>query len=329
MRNRVLWIWIGQLAVSITLMALLWRQLDGAAAWRDLAGAKPGWLFAALAALTLQTILSALRWRFTAARLGQTLSLFRVLREYYLSQFANQVLPGGMLGDAGRAYRARSDGGLVVSGQAVIFERFAGQVMLFVVMLSGTALAAFSPNGALPPGTAAALAKPAFAVAVAGITLLWLAPGLPGRVGKAFHGIRGALSLAFLGRRVFACQVVLSLGATLCNLAAFAFCARATGTVLAPVHVLALVPLILYAMVVPLSVSGWGLREGAAVALFPLAGATAAAGLAASTAFGLVFLVSTLPGLIVLLSGLLPARERRSGGSLSPSRLPNRNRPLS
>ncbi len=328
MRKRVLSIWIGQLAVSMALMALLWRQLDGAAAWRDLTGAEPGWVFAALAALTLQTFLCALRWRFTAARLGQTLPLFRVLREYYLSQFANQILPGGMLGDAGRAYRARSDGGLVVSGQAVIFERFAGQVMLFFVMLTGMALAAFSQVGAIPPGTMGALARPAFAVATAGIILLWLAPGLPGRIGRAFQGVRGALSLAFFGRRVFARQVALSLGATLCNLTAFSFCARATGTVLAPVHVLALVPLILYAMAIPLSVSGWGLREGAAVALFPLAGANAAAGLAASTAFGLVFLVSTLPGLIVLLSGLLPARERRSRSTLSPSRLPKRNRPL-
>ncbi|NDR55639.1 lysylphosphatidylglycerol synthase transmembrane domain-containing protein [Aliiruegeria sabulilitoris] len=329
MRKRVLWIWIGQLVVAIVLMTLLWSQLDGAAAGRDLAGARPGWLFAALAALTLQTFLSALRWRFTAARLGQSLPLGRVLREYYLSQFANQVLPGGMLGDAGRAYRARNDGGLVISGQAVIFERFAGQVMLFVVMLAGLALAAFSSGGALPPDTARTLAGPASAVAAAGIVLLWLAPRLPGRVGRAFRNVRGALSLAFLGRRVFALQVVLSLGATVCNLTAFAFCTRATGTVLAPVHVLALVPLILYAMVVPLSISGWGLREGAAAALFPLAGATAAAGLAASTVFGLVFLASTLPGLVVLMSCLFLARVRRSSSSPSPSRLPNRNRPLS
>ena len=52
-----------------------------------------------------------------------------------------------------------------------------------------------------------------------------------------------------------------------------------------------------------------GLRivhEGAAAAFFPLAGASATAGLAASIAFGLVFLISTLPGLALLLAAGRP-----------------------
>jgi glycosyltransferase 2 family protein len=69
------------------------------------------------------------------------------------------------------------------------------------------------------------------------------------------------------------------------------------------VTLLALVPIILFAMLVPLSVSGWGLREGAAAALFPVAGATAAEGFATSVAFGLAFLVAVLPGAVPLLLG--------------------------
>jgi hypothetical protein len=53
-------------------------------------------------------------------------------------------------------------------------------------------------------------------------------------------------------------------------------------------------------MLIPLSFSGWGLREGAAAALFPVAGLTAAQGLATSVAFGLVFLIAVLPGLVPL-----------------------------
>jgi hypothetical protein len=53
-------------------------------------------------------------------------------------------------------------------------------------------------------------------------------------------------------------------------------------------------------MLIPLSVSGWGIREGAAALAFPVFGATASQGLAASVAFGLVFLVTVLPGLIVI-----------------------------
>jgi hypothetical protein len=66
---------------------------------------------------------------------------------------------------------------------------------------------------------------------------------------------------------------------------------------------LAIVPLVLFTMLIPLSMSGWGLREGAAAALFPLAGATAAQGFATSVAFGLAFILAVLPGLVPLLLG--------------------------
>lgn len=320
---------LGQIAVAIALMALLWRHLDGEAALHLLATADAGWLTAALVALTLQTVLSALRWRFTARQLGQLIPFGKALREYYLGQLANQVLPGGMVGDAGRAFRARGDGGLIRSGQAVIFERFAGQVTLFIVMLAGLALSALGPGGPLLPGWALALAVPAAAVIPVALLILWLAHGVPGRLGRAARGFRSAGARAFWGRGVFARQLALSLGTSLCNLLAFAFCAYATGTVLSPFETMVLVPLILYAMVVPLSVSGWGIREGVAAALFPLAGASAEAGLAASTAFGLTFLVSTLPGVLALLARDRPGGDRPAGTSPTPSGLPSGNPPLS
>ena len=90
----------------------------------------------------------------------------------------------------------------------------------------------------------------------------------------------------------------MSLGTALLNVAGFACCAAAVGLALPPATALALVPLILLTMLIPITISGWGLREGAAAALLPLAGATAAEGLAASVAFGLAVLVAALPGIV-------------------------------
>ena len=64
--------------------------------------------------------------------------------------------------------------------------------------------------------------------------------------------------------------------------------------------VLTLVPLVLLTMLIPITISGWGLREGAAAALLPVAGAAASASLAASVTFGLVALVAVLPGAAVV-----------------------------
>lgn len=295
-----------QIAVAGTMIALLWHVTDGREAMRTLAGAAPLWLLAALAALTLQTVLSALRWRLTAGRLGITFDANHAIREYYLSQVINQSLPGGMVGDAGRAMRARAQAGLVRSGQAVIFERLAGQVAMFGLMTLAFTVTWWMPGGLDWPHWAAVMVGLVVAGGAAAIAAIWAGARLPGAVGRLVTGLHDALDAALLSREVLPRQIALSLGTATCNLAAFAFCAIAIGAPLPLVGVLALVPLILFTMLIPISVSGWGLREGAAAALFPLVGATAPQGFATSVAFGLVFIAAVLPGLVPLL-----ARSRR------------------
>lgn len=286
-----------QIAVAAGLLALLWRVADGAAALDHLAGAHPGWLLAAVAALTAQTLLSALRWRLTAGRLGIAIDRRTAVREYYLSQIVNQTLPGGVLGDAGRAVRSRGEAGLLASGQAVVFERLAGQVALGLLFAAAVAGTLAVPGGFDWPGRLLAPVLLALAGAGGGALVLALAGArLPGRFGRmvarpgrAF--LRATWSPGDRGR-----QAGLNLGAASCNVAAFACCAAAVGVTLPPATALALVPPILFTMLIPVTVSGWGLREGAAVALLPLAGASASEGLAASVAFGLAVLAAALPG---------------------------------
>jgi len=297
-----------QIAVAVALLVLLWRVADGADAARYLAGADPLWLFAALAALTLQTVLSALRWRLTAAQLGISLDRRTALREYYLSQAVNQALPGGVLGDAGRAVRARAQAGLMASGQAVVFERLAGQIALFIVLAVAFVATLATPGGFAWPGW---LISPMLVFLTTGLALpvaLWAARRImPGSAGRALADIGQTFTKALAAPVVRWRQMGLSLGTALCNVGAFGFCAWAIGANLSGAAVLALVPIILFTMLMPMTISGWGLREGAAALLFPLAGATAAQGLAASIAFGLVFLFSVLPGLVLLAIRSTPA----------------------
>jgi uncharacterized membrane protein YbhN (UPF0104 family) len=290
------WVWPAlRLAVPVGLLALLWQVADGRAVLARLSGVDLRWLLAALVAANLQTVLSALRWRLTAARLGQHLPVSEAVGEYYLAQLVNQTLPGGVLGDAARAVRARRQS-LAVSAQAVVIERFAGQAALLAVTLAGFAVALASPGTlALPTDAAEVLLVVAGLGGAAVVVLLALMRFWP-RVGRTLWQ---SVRVAVLARGVWRRQVALGLAIVGCNLLAFAFCARATGSVLPPEAVVTLVPLVLTAMVVPLSVAGWGLREGAAAALLPLAGLTPDAAVAASLAFGGVILAGSLPGAVV------------------------------
>ena len=288
-----------QIALALGLLALLWQIADGEEALRLLAGAKPAWLVATFGVLTLQTILSATRWRITARQLGIVLDAKTAVREYYLSQIVNQALPGGILGDAGRALRARSQAGLDASGQAVLLERLAGQIALGGLLITAFALTLGVPGGVEWPRwlSLGVLLVPVSALALL-MALIVVARGTSGRMSRGLLSFGHAAAQAFVPRSVRWSQIGLSLGTAICNVAGFVFAAWAIGSELPVSAAMVLVPMILLAMLIPLTIGGWGLREGAAAALFPLAGAVAAEGLAASVAFGLVFLCVSLPGLL-------------------------------
>lgn len=268
-----------RLIAAAGLLGLVWIFADGRAALARIMAADWRWLVAAALMVNAQTVLSAERWRITAGALGQTIGRAQAVGEYYLSQLVNQTAPGGVLGDAGRAVRARHSADLLRSSQAVIIERFAGQIAMALVLLPALVWTGRWQWALLLAMIAAAVAMIARAV-------------------PRLRGLRAPLHAALIAPDMRGPQIALGLAIVACNLASFAFCARAIGTALPIGAVLTVIPLILTAMLMPLSVAGWGWREGAAAALFPMFGAAPEAGLAASAAFGAVLLACTLPGLI-------------------------------
>ena len=88
---------------------------------------------------------------------------------------------------------------------------------------------------------------------------------------------------------------------------------------------LPLAVLVLLAAGVPTNIAGWGPREGVAAWVFGVAGLGAAQGVATSVVYGVMVLVASLPGAVVLLVASLhrdpPARgaEAHAGGARRPS----------
>ncbi len=285
-----------QIAIAGAMLAALWHFTDGRAAMDRLRGAEAGWLVASFLVLNVQTILSAERWRLVARALSVPVGRGEAIQEYYVSQFVNQVMPGGVAGDVSRAVRSRHGANLKRAAQAVIIERMAGQIALFAVLVVGLPISLLAPGGIRWPlsGLVGGMATAVACVAV--IVLGWL---LLRRYGP-FARFGDAATRSLAAPDVLYRQIALAIGIVGCNLAAFMFAIRATGTTLSIEAAVTIIPLILFSMVVPLTVAGWGFREGAAVALFPLAGASGDAALAGSVAFGLLILASALPGSLFL-----------------------------
>lgn len=290
-----------QLVVAVGLLIVVWRFANGDEALSLLSLAHPGWLAGAVAVLSAQVFLSARRWQITANQLRIGVTFKTALSEYYLSQLVNQALPGGVLGDASRAVRSRTQRGLIASAQSVLFERLMGQLGLFVVLVLALAVNLMIPGGVEWPeqtsrGLLFALVILSTLLGVAVVVVRALPPRRKTVLREFIQGGRQAL---FAGE-VLGQQAVLSLATAVTNVAGFVLCAWAIGAHVPVLTAFAVAPLILFTMVIPVTVSGWGVREAAAAALFPLAGFVSAEGLATSVAFGLVLVVVSLPGLVFL-----------------------------
>jgi uncharacterized membrane protein YbhN (UPF0104 family) len=312
-----------RIAVSAALLAAVIWLIEGDALLARLTDLDPIWVGIALALSVPQMALLAFRWRLTAGRLGLDLPFGNALSEYYLATFLNQLLPGGVLGDVSRAWRhgravpemapvgalrtraLEPPGALSPAARAVILERASGQA----VMAIGAVLALL----ALP-----------VAVEVQGRTLALAAAGVIGVIVAALVLKRARIApslwrdlhAALLARDVIGVQLVTSAVVLGTYVGMFLAAARAVGVTTPFIVLLPLVPPVLLSMLIPITVAGWGVREAAAAGLWTALGMSAEDGVAASAAYGLHVLASTLPGAVVLISAGRGRRgDRRRGGS--------------
>lgn len=282
--------------LTLALLALVIWLVEPAALWDRLHQVQWPWLMLAMALTPVQVVMSAWRWRFTVQRLGGHLPLDHAVSEYYLGTLINQLVPGGVVGDAGRALRHRQlTGTTAVAVHAVMIERLSGQLVLFV--LGSGMLVLWLPVPAPPiPGL--------FLVPVIliGALLLWSILRAP-PVARWWVLFRRDVRRALLSRRAMPMQLLSSLVVIAGYLAVFWCLAMGLDLAVAvtrPGLLLALCTVLLMAMLIPLTVSGWGLREGAAAVLWPMAGMDPEQGVALAVSYGLVVLVSALPGVLVL-----------------------------
>ncbi len=84
------------------------------------------------------------------------------------------------------------------------------------------------------------------------------------------------------------------------HLVIFLVAAESAGVALTPWQLVPIGALVLLGAAVPLNVAGWGPREGVAAWAFSSFGSSAAVGLSVSVTFGVLAMVATLPGLLVL-----------------------------
>lgn len=258
---------------------LLWLTARAVGTQALLAGGQvfsPLSIAAALLAGLIVALTQAIRWQVLASQQQITLGFRRAWADCYASAFGNMLLPGGLGGDAARVavYRNRGRRRWWSPLLAVGAERLSATACLFIATAIVLAASAETGGALWSVAVIAAVAATVFLA-----TAIVCLRGVPAR-DQVIVWSSSALSVVTL--------IALFLLAM----------AQLGGPNHAPVATVGLA-----SMSLPVGVGGWGVREFSVGALAPALGAPADQAVTAATGYGLLTVVSTLPGAAVLAWG--------------------------
>jgi glycosyltransferase 2 family protein len=259
-------------------------------------------LFSALALQLASNSVAALRWHLIMQRLGLLAPFTVYLKSYFKGCFFNQGLPTSIGGDGLRILDCTRIG---ASTEEAFFGVFIDRIVGLAGLLLLNLVALLSSPDLIPKTVYWPLL-----LLLMGLSFgLWLLFFL-----RKFSWFQAGKQLAFLGRlseryvQVYSSfasislQLALSVFTHLLSIWAFFMLGQGLGLDF-PLYVyLVLVPPVILLTILPLSLAGWGIREGALIGLFLLIGAEQSKVLTLSILYGLTALVASLPGLLVYLT---------------------------
>ena len=226
------------------------------------------WLAGALLLTLAGIVLSAARWQAVLEAMGQHTRFGRLLSHYLAGQFVANVLPTTIGGDVLRVSRLSRDSGMgPTSFASVVLERLTGWVVLPAMTFFG-----FLVNPGLRHlgrATQVAISLAAGTLVLLALVVLAVASHRYGDVDaeKGWRRFLAAVSMGIHQLRLHPRQAfsVLAVGLAyqLVLVGAAVMAARAMGIDAAgPTALLAFFPAVAIAQVLPISISGLGVREG-------------------------------------------------------------------
>ena len=275
-----------RIVLTMALIAFVAWRIDLQALGGRLARLDAGWTSLAVVVVLAAIAISAWKWGLILARRRFPLPYVRLLQHYFVGLFFNNVLPTTVGGDAVRAWETTRDTGEIPEAVgSVVTERLIAGVALGVTALLGLPFVEVSERLVLlvvlflliDVGLVALFLAPKVAD---GVVLKLLPPrftGLRDAVGGTVRVVRATLRDRSLFLRVIALsvlfQVLVGLG-----------------------RCLIYTPMIFTITMLPISLSGLGVREAAYWYFFAQAGVGEVESVGASLAFFIIVGLCSLPG---------------------------------
>jgi uncharacterized protein (TIRG00374 family) len=297
--------WV-RLLVTVGLLAVVATQVDWAQAWDRVQQGSWGWFAAAAGFFALAQVFGAFRWHFFVLAAGIPATWPETGRAYAIGLFFNNFLPTSIGGDAARALIiGRSGSRLARAFTSVVLDRTTS----FLCLLAVSWIMLAADPGPVPHSLIASLALATVAVTAAvGLLLLIglrsrgrLVSWLPEGFRRFARDARESLRLSMASPRLLAGATALGLVFQVFAILSFWAVARSIGLHL-PLSLMGVAAsLVLLISLMPISIAGFGVREGGMVLVLGAAGVSATDATVISLTGVVAVMLATLPGGIGLL----------------------------
>jgi len=287
--------------VSGGLIWFLLSSIDIGAAKDRILGADNVMILCAGFVLLLQMGVGGARWWAVMRAIETPLPWFELTKLFWIGGFFSQALPSSVGGDPIRIYMAYKDGlPLSKAINGVMLERVVTIIGLTILVIAVQPWFVPKLNAETQMLTLTVLAMLGAGTIFGVIVLLYL-DRLPEALSK-FRIVRGMNALAADSRLLFLRlkgAVLASIFGILTHvnisLCVF-FLAMSIGVDVTWLDCMVLMPLVILVTTLPISIAGWGVREGAMVTAFALVGVPGEGALVLSLMLGILGIVMMIPG---------------------------------
>ena len=295
-----------KVSLSLALLALLLKQVGWQQTLETLRGAKFPYLAAAFVLYLVGIVVRAYRWQVLLNALRMDIPLARLTALYFIGTFFSNFLPTGIGGDVVRVYElSKQSKRPIESVGTVLLDRATGLLVLFLIALVALL---FSYQLIAPDVAAAILLLCLGSWAGLGLVLKqdWLERWGLLRIMDKIKQLRELYeSVTACGLKAIGGALAISLVFNVFLIAVNYLIAVSLGVEIPLWYFLLFIPLISFLLVLPISLSGLGIREGGYVYLFAQAGVSAPLALAMSLLFyALNVATGLIGGVLYVLKGV-------------------------
>jgi len=287
-----------KLFVTLLPIYLILKNIDLNITFELIANIRLPYLVSAMAVLLLQILVMTHRWKIVLDNLSIDLSFKNIIRIFWIGLFFNQILPTSIGGDAMRGHYLYQRGySFVKTSQGVLIDRIIGLIALVVLVIITLPLGlqlVDSDNARW--GLIIILISSIFA-----LTLLLNINTISSRFQKWKLINKFSSMMAVIKNNIFSLNpgfklLLISLLVHLLSILTMIILAIGMQLELKIIGLLIIIPVVTLLMMLPISIAGWGIREGAMIIGLGFLGVGPENAFALSLLYGLLMLSISIPG---------------------------------